>query len=374
MNIRFKEFSDLPRIYKLSDLVSIHARIGWQNLRTSEFLDSGNYMLITGTDFNNGKINYDTCHYIEKERYDQDKNIQLKNGNILITKDGTLGKVAIVENLRMPATLNAGVFNVVVKNDQLVDNIYLYHYLKGPFLMDYVSKRATGGTIKHLNQNILVDFPVKIPSLIEQKKVSKLFSLLDKKIELQTKKIEDLKLFKLYIRNNLSISSKGKEIKLKDLVYCDSSNITLSDIENDDGIYPIYGATGLIKNISRYNISKEYIAIVKDGAGVGRAIICNENSSILATMNALIPKCNYPINYICELINTIKFNKYIVGSGIPHIYFKDYGNEEFQIHDIKTAEKISHVFNCIDKKINLLSTQVDKLNQLKKGLMQNMFV
>lgn len=60
---------------KLSELTSMHARIGWQNLRTSEFLDSGNYMLITGTDFNDGAINFSTCHYVERERYEQDRNI-----------------------------------------------------------------------------------------------------------------------------------------------------------------------------------------------------------------------------------------------------------------------------------------------------------
>ena len=92
--IRFKGFSDAWEQRKLSELTSMHARIGWQNLRTSEFLDSGDYMLITGTDFNDGAINFSTCHYVERERYEQDRNIQIHNGSILITKDGTLGKVA----------------------------------------------------------------------------------------------------------------------------------------------------------------------------------------------------------------------------------------------------------------------------------------
>ena len=142
----------------MSELTSMHARIGWQNLRTSEFLDSGDYMLITGTDFDDGTVNYSTCHFVERERYEQDKNIQIRNGSILITKDGTLGKVAYVQGLSMPATLNAGVFNVEIRNTSIVDERYLFQYLKAPFLMDYVDKKATGGTIKHLNQNILVDF------------------------------------------------------------------------------------------------------------------------------------------------------------------------------------------------------------------------
>lgn len=161
----------------------MHARIGWQNLRTSEFLDSGDYYLITGTDFNDGKIDFGTCHYVAKERYDQDKNIQIKNGSILITKDGTLGKVAYVDNLDKPATLNAGVFNVEIINDQ-VDRKYLYQFLKAPFLMDYVSKKATGGTIKHLNQNILVDFPVALPCLKEQEKIGEFFMSLDSLLSL----------------------------------------------------------------------------------------------------------------------------------------------------------------------------------------------
>ena len=169
---------------KLSELTSMHARIGWQNLRTSEFLDSGDYMLITGTDFNDGAINFSTCHYVERERYEQDRNIQIHNGSILITKDGTLGKVAYVQGLSMPATLNAGVFNVQIKDANNVDERYLFQYLKAPFLMDYVDKKATGGTIKHLNQSILVDFPVILPQRSEQILIGAFFQQLDNLITL----------------------------------------------------------------------------------------------------------------------------------------------------------------------------------------------
>ena len=186
--IRFKGFSDAWEQRKLSELTSMHARIGWQNLRTSEFLDSGNYMLITGTDFNDGAINFSTCHYVERERYEQDRNIQIHNGSILITKDGTLGKVAYVQGLSMPATLNAGVFNVQIKDANNVDEKYLFQYLKAPFLMDYVDKKATGGTIKHLNQSILVDFPVILPQRSEQTLIGAFFLQLDNLITLHQRK------------------------------------------------------------------------------------------------------------------------------------------------------------------------------------------
>lgn len=194
--IRFTGFTEAWEQRKLSELTTMHARIGWQNLRTSEFLDSGNYYLITGTDFENGYVNLSTCHYVNKDRYDQDPNIQIDNGSILITKDGTLGKVALVQGLDKPATLNAGVFNVVIRNEKIVDNGYLYQYLKAPFLLNYVAQTATGGTIKHLNQSILVDFPVSMPSKGEQELIGDAFLRLDNLITLHQRKLDALKKIK----------------------------------------------------------------------------------------------------------------------------------------------------------------------------------
>lgn len=106
--------------------------------------------MITGTDFLDGRINFDNCYYVDKQSYQQDKNIQVKTGSILITKDGTIGKVAIVSHLNKPTTLNAEVFNIVIKEPN-VDEKYLYQYLASPFLMNYVSKRVTLGNMKRLS-------------------------------------------------------------------------------------------------------------------------------------------------------------------------------------------------------------------------------
>lgn len=190
--IRFAEYDKAWRELSLSEIATMHARIGWQNLRTSEFMNHGEYLLITGTDFEDGRVNYKTCHYVSKERFDQDKNIQIQNGSILITKDGTLGKVAYVQDLPMQATLNAGVFNVTIRDRELVNEKYLFQYLKAPFLMDYVSQRATGGTIKHLNQNILVDFPVEMPEVDEQEDIGEYFMNLDNLILMHQNEIERL--------------------------------------------------------------------------------------------------------------------------------------------------------------------------------------
>ena len=194
--IRFSGFTKDWEQRKLLSITTMHARIGWQNLRTTEFLEDGKYLLITGTDFVDGKIDFTRCYYVKQERYNQDRNIQIKNGCILITKDGTLGKVAYVDGLNKPATLNAGIFNVEIRDEKKVDRLYLYQYIKAPFLLEYVNQMATGGTIKHLNQNILVDFMVSMPQSMEQKKIGELFQILDHLITLHQSKLEKLQKIK----------------------------------------------------------------------------------------------------------------------------------------------------------------------------------
>ena len=250
---------------KLSELTSMHARIGWQNLRTSEFLDSGNYMLITGTDFNDGAINFSTCHYVERERYEQDRNIQIHNGSILITKDGTLGKVAYVQGLSMPATLNAGVFNVQIKDANNVDEKYLFQYLKAPFLMDYVDKKATGGTIKHLNQSILVDFPVILPQRSEQTLIGAFFLQLDNLITLHQRKCISFtgragRLISTV--NKKRITSSWEQRKFGEVFDCTVPNNTLSraELSYDEGtVLNVHYGDVLIKYGSVLDVQKDDI-------------------------------------------------------------------------------------------------------------------
>lgn len=114
---------------RFDEACTLNARIGWQRLTKAEYKTTGDYMLITGTDFTiSYTINYDSCVYVSEDRYSQDSKIQIKNGDVLITKDGTLGKVAQVNFLPMPATLNGGVFVVRPKDNSLLPR-YIMHFL-----------------------------------------------------------------------------------------------------------------------------------------------------------------------------------------------------------------------------------------------------
>ena len=95
-----------------------------------------------------------------------------------------------------------------------------------------------------------------------------------------------------------------------------------------------------LKKLKIYLFDNEYIAIIKDGANAGKTQICRKKTSIIATLNALIPKKEGYIYYYNEIINQIDFNKYIVGSGIPHIYYKEYSKETVKIHHSSEIKNI----------------------------------
>ena len=155
-------FKDAPKT-KVKDFCKLNARIGWQGLRQDEFLDTGDYYLVTGVDFKSNRIDWNNCHYVTRERFDQDTNIQLKNDDVLVTKDGTLGKVAIVKGLTKPATLNSGVF-VIRDVMGLTTNTFMYYALLSKDFENFIEDYKTGSTIAHLNQKAFYEYQFPTPA------------------------------------------------------------------------------------------------------------------------------------------------------------------------------------------------------------------
>lgn len=145
----------------------LKARIGWQGLTTAEYLNEGYSYLITGTDFKDGRINWSGCHYVDYDRYAQDPNIQVSNGDLLLTKDGTIGKVAYISDLDRPATLNSGVF-VVKPITNAYTAHFMYYVLESSIFKDFLQQLSAGSTINHLYQKDLVKFDLYVPPTTEE--------------------------------------------------------------------------------------------------------------------------------------------------------------------------------------------------------------
>jgi type I restriction enzyme S subunit len=158
---------------------TLKARIGWQGLTTAEYLKTGEYYLVTGTDFANGSIVWTSCCFVAAERYAQDRNIQLRLKDILLTKDGTIGKVGFIDRLPGPTTLNSGVFVIRPVDDAYVPQFF-YYILTSRIFGDFLTKLQAGSTISHLYQKDFVSFSFLVPAtLAEQAAIAEVLSDID---------------------------------------------------------------------------------------------------------------------------------------------------------------------------------------------------
>lgn len=156
-----------------------------------------------------------------------------------------------------------------------------------------------------------------------------------------------------------------------------SSNISQNKLANDDGIYPIYGASGLIKKVSFYHRDKPYLSIVKDGSGVGRVTKMDAFTSIIGTLQYLLPNEDIDLDYLNYTLMSVDFKKYVAGAAIPHIYFKDYKNEPFLWMPLKEQQRIvailDEAFTAIDKAKANTEQNLKNAKELFESKLQGVF-
>ncbi|MCB5834509.1 restriction endonuclease subunit S [[Ruminococcus] lactaris] len=162
-------------------------------------------------------------------------------------------------------------------------------------------------------------------------------------------------------------------VKLEDVCERGISNLKMSDVTDLSGNYPIYGAAGYIGNVDFYHQINPYVAIVKDGAGIGRAMLCPAQSSIIGTMQYLLPKKNILPRYLYYVVKYMHLEKYFTGATIPHIYFKDYKNETFNLEALERQKEIVTVLEKCEKVIEYRKRELNELDSLIKARFVEMF-
>lgn len=167
--------------------------------------------------------------------------------------------------------------------------------------------------------------------------------------------------------------SKWELVRLGDVCEGKSSNIAQKDLVGNEGLYPIYGASGLIKNVDFYKYEQEYIAVIKDGAGIGRTIMCEAKSSVIGTMQALIPNESIDYRYMFYAVSRMGLSKYYTGATIPHIYFKDYKDEKIPLPPVDIQKKITAALDTANALIEKRKEQIEKLDLLIKSQFIEMF-
>ena len=175
-----------------------------------------------------------------------------------------------------------------------------------------------------------------------------------------------------------SDNRKGWEIKkLGEVCYCKSSNVSQNQLANEVGDYPIFGASGLIKNVSFYHRDKPYLSIVKDGSGFGRITKMDAFTSVIGTLQYILPNDEIDLDYLNYSLMSVDFKKYVQGAAIPHIYFKDYKNEPFLWMPLSEQQRIvailDEAFTAIEKAKNNAKQNLKNAKELFESYLQGVF-
>ena len=156
---------------------------------------------------------------------------------------------------------------------------------------------------------------------------------------------------------------------------CDkaSSNIVLNKIEDNVGDYPLYGASGYVKSVDFFHMEQPYVGIVKDGAGVGRVGVYPAKSSLVGTMQYIVPKKGCLLQYLSYGLQSLHLDKHVSGATIPHIYFKNYGKESIPFPPLSDQQAIVAELDKLNELIVLKRKQLAELDSLAQSLFYEMF-
>ena len=310
---------------------------------------------------------------------DLEDKYKLKKGDIVFARTGaSTGKTYLYDD--NDRNLYFAGFLIKFHIDNANPKFIFYNTLKEEYL-NWVSIMSVRSGQPGINSNEYKKLPIILPSLDEQNKISNFLTSIDKKIDLLERKHQFYQEFKKYLMQQIftqklrfDFKDEWKQYKLKDLLSVKSSSISINQLEDNTGTYPLYGASGFLKNIDFCEMETDYISIVKDGSGVGNLSYHEKNSSIVNTSQYLLPKKNFDIHFLYYLLQTLNLLKYVNGSSIPHIYFKDYCIEKVNVPSLPEQQQIGKLLVDADKTLENINNCINITQEFKKGLLQQMFV
>jgi type I restriction enzyme S subunit len=379
--LRFPEFSGEWEEKRFDSLYPT-VRNGFVGVATPYYVEEG-VPYLQGKNIKSGAINRNGLVYINESFHQKSKKSQLRQNDIVMVQSGHVGECAVITEEFEDTNCHALLVSTPTHD---IDSKFYINYFYSKFGRKKIYRITTGNTIKHILSSDLKIQTVSNPSYQEQQKIAAFLAAVDSKIEQLSKKQALLGEYKKGLMQQIfsqAIRFKAddgsafpvwEEKKLGDVSIRGASNISANQLEDNNGGYKIYGAAGHLKNIDFYTEEDCYVAIVKDGVGAGRIMLLEAKTSVLGTLAIIKAKQGNDINFLYWLIQTINFRKYVVGSTIPHIYYRDYQAENLRIPSLSEQTKIANFLSSIDTKIKQVGKQLNESKQFKKALLQQMFV
>lgn len=386
--LRFKEFNDEWCLKTLNELYTFKNGINGDRTQFGK----GIKFISVSDILNNNYITYDKI----KGLIDIDEKTLLENsvefGDILFQRSSETRKDIGMSNVYLDSKLSTfGGF--VIRGKKNKDNknnpSFINYLLRSQTVRKDIVFRGAGAQHYNIGQEDLKKVSINIPSLVEQNRISYLLELLDKKIELQTKKIEDLKLLKLELKERLFKIFETKQIELKDIIikwnkknkdnkysYVESVSNKYGFIAQNEQFEDRNVASNDTKNY--YVIEKGVFAYNPSRLNVGSLALKGNNKVSLVSPLYECFITNQNNKFLYEWFNSKEFKKGTVSrfeGGVRNtLNFSNLCKIKISLPSLENQNKISNILNLYNNLIGFESQKLNKLIELKKGLMQSMFV
>ena len=376
--------------HTLVDCFSLRARIGWQGLRSDEFKTEGPY-LVTGVDFHNGRVDWDDCYHVSVDRYEQDKGIQLRENDLLVTKDGTVGKTAFVVDCPEQATLNSHIF-LVRSKDGSVEPEYLYYILNSYIFADFMKNILTGTTIKGLTQGNFYKFVFEAPDVPTQKKIVEVLESIDAVIDKTREIAQKYSNIKLGLMQRLlqcdrqvPLSKLGTIISgstptTSDEKYWNGEDVWLTPADLSGMTMPFISDSA--RHLTDIGVKKAtgtllpaYSVIISNRAPVGYCAVVTVPFSYNQGCKAV--KCNSDVDplYLYYFMSNQKAALERVSSGTTFLELPKKELERFLVSiplDTDEQKDVAAKILAADEKVQSEIDYMRKLGNIKKGLVSDL--
>ena len=374
--LRFYEFNDEWKKEKLNKHASFLQGLTYNPKDISE----EGVIVLRSSNIQNSSISYND---IIKVNINIPEKLKIHENDILMcVRNGSkklVGKTALLGKSEEKCTW--GAFMNIIR--PVENNKFIYYYLNSPYFYKHIWKDLGTATVNQITKQTLDSFKLNIPTVTEQKKIGNMLSLLDRKIELQSKKIEALKLYKKGLINLVKNDWKNfKNYKINDIFKITRGVVIpknkLSEEKNEIYKYPVYSSqtsnNGILGYDKIYDYDGKYLTWTTDGANAGKVFYrdgkfrCTNVCGILYEDNPLFTN-----EFVCELLN-YETPKHVSYVGNPKLMNNVMENIDLKLPNNDILIKTSKLISLFNKKLENETTKLMKLHNLKKGLIQNMFV
>ncbi len=256
--------------------------------------------------------------------------------------------------------------------EQNFNKDYLCNLLISDIVQKQYKKLAAGGVVQNISSDLVNSVFISIPSLDEQRKIAGLLSLIDERIATQNKIIDKLESLIKGVTQRIVYGNKHNT-QIANCLKCSSSSLQENEVK-ETGIYPVYGANGIVGYLDSYSTKHEAIYIIKDGSGVGSVSYVTGECSATGTLNILEANKDFSLLYLYYILKIFNFNPYRTGMAIPHIYFKDYSKAKIFCPPYDKQVKYAKLLSAIEKKLITEQKILDLISLQKQYLLRQMFI